>query len=84
MKPVSLLTAAALILALATSGSSTMASRDHVYRFNYENVLGTSLELTFGAASEAQARRAEAAALNDIDREAKILSSWDSYSEFSR
>jgi len=84
MRPVSLLTVTALILALATGGGSTTANRDHVYRFNYENVLGTSLELTFGAASEAQAHRAETAALNEIDREAKILSSWDSNSEFSR
>jgi hypothetical protein len=72
MRPVSLPTASALILVLATGGSSTTANRDHVYRFNYENVLGTSLELTFGAASEAQAHRAEVVALNEIDREAKI------------
>jgi len=86
MKSVSLTTATTLILglALATGGSSTTVNRDHIYRFNYENVLGTSLELTFGAVSETQAHRAEAAALNEIDREAKILSSWDSTSEFSR
>jgi FAD:protein FMN transferase len=89
MKPVSLVTAAVLFVALATSGSSTIGKGDriyrfNIYRFNYENVLGTSLELKFAAASEAQAREAEAAALGEIDREAKILSSWDTNSEFSR
>jgi FAD:protein FMN transferase len=84
MKPISVTTAAVLFLAITTSGGSTVANRDRVYRFNYENVLGTSLELKFAAASEAQARRAEVAALSEIEREAKILSSWDGNSEFSR
>jgi thiamine biosynthesis lipoprotein ApbE len=84
MKLISLITAAVLFLALASSGGSTIGSRDGVYRFDYENVLGTSLELKFAATSEAQAARAEAAALGEIDREAKILSSWDVNSEFSR
>jgi thiamine biosynthesis lipoprotein ApbE len=61
-----------------------IGDRDRLYRFNYENVLGTSLELKFVAGSEARARRAEAAAIGEIDREAKILSSWDSNSEFNR
>ena len=78
------LTAVALFLALASTGSSSVGSHDSLYRFNYENVLGTSLELTFSAASEVQAHRAEAAAFSDIDRESRILSSWDSGSEFSR
>jgi FAD:protein FMN transferase len=84
MKPISVMTAAVLFLALTTNGSSTVGNRDRVYRFDYENVLGTSLELKFAAASEAQARHAEVAALGEIDREAKILSSWDTNSEFSR
>jgi thiamine biosynthesis lipoprotein ApbE len=78
------ISAVALLLALAFTGSSTIAKRDRVYRFNYENVLGTSLELTFSATSEAQAHKAEIAALAEIDRESKILSSWDNNSEFSR
>jgi thiamine biosynthesis lipoprotein ApbE len=76
--------AVALFLSLAFTGSSTIARRDSLYRFNYENVLGTSLELTFSAMSEAQAQKAETAALGEIDRESKILNSWDSNSEFSR
>ena len=75
---------AVLFLALATSGSSTIGDRAPIYRFHYENVLGTSLELKFAAASEAQAHEAEAAALAEIEREAKILSSWDTASEFSQ
>ena len=84
MKPISMLAASVALCALASTGSSTVASREHIYRFNYENVLGTSLELRFDAVSEAQAHLAEAAALREIDREAKILSSWDVNSEFSR
>lgn len=78
------ISAVALFLALACAGSSTIARPDSLYRYNYENVLGTSLELTFRAPSETQAQRAETAALGEIDREAKILSSWDDNSEFSR
>ena len=78
------ISAVALFLALACTGSSTIARPDNLYRFNYENVLGTSLELTFSATSETQAQRAETAALGEIDRESKILSSWDNNSEFSR
>ena len=70
-------------------GSSTGASTDpgrsgRPYTYHYENVLGTSLELKALAGSEAIADKAEAAALAEIDREAKILSAWDSASEFSR
>ncbi|MEZ5354083.1 MAG: DUF2271 domain-containing protein [Bryobacteraceae bacterium] len=54
------------------------------YTFHHENVLGTSLELKVLAATEAQALLAEAAALEEIDRCAQILSAWDHSSEFSR
>jgi FAD:protein FMN transferase len=50
----------------------------------HENVLGTSLELKVSARTPAAARRAEARALAEIDREAKILSGYDPSSEFSR
>jgi FAD:protein FMN transferase len=84
MKPTSAVTAVILFLTLSDPGSSTIREPGGVYRFNYENVLGTSLEMTIAACSEAQAHKAEAAALSEIDREAKILSSWDANSEFSR
>lgn len=82
MKPIHRVAAAVLFLAVTASGNSSLGER--VYRFNHENVLGTSLELKFSAASEGKARQAEAAALGEIDREAKILSSWDADSEVSR
>ena len=52
--------------------------------FHHEQVLGTSLELKVFGASHDQALKAEAAALAEIDRLAKILSSYDATSEVSR
>lgn len=49
-----------------------------------ENVLGTSLDIKVKAANEAQANRAETAALAEFDRENAILSAWTPASEFSR
>ncbi len=63
---------------------SSTSARPHLYTFNHEDVLGTSLELKIGAGSLSEAETAEAAALNEIGREAKILSAWDHDSEFSR
>ena len=83
-KAASALAIAILLLALCPGGSSTVSTPDQIYTFNYENVLGTSLEMKVLAPSAAQSEKAGAAALAEIDREAKILSSWDSTSEFSR
>ncbi len=55
-----------------------------LYVSHFENVLGTSFELKVSAESEALADSAEMAALLEIDRLAKILSAYDSASEFSR
>jgi len=52
--------------------------------FQHEHVLGTSLELKFAAREAGRAAAAESAALAEIDRLAKILSSYDATSEFSR
>ena len=52
--------------------------------FQYEHVLGTSLDLRFVARSDTAAASAESAALAEIDRLARILSSYDPASEFSR
>ena len=65
---------------LATYADQTTGS----FTFHHEHVLGTSLELKVRAANLAQARRAEAAALAEIDREDGILSAWRPDSEFSR
>ena len=71
-------------LAALTAGGSSIAPHGRPFVFNYENVLGTSLELKIGARNSAAADRADAAARREIEREARILSAWDSASEFSR
>jgi FAD:protein FMN transferase len=52
-----------------------------MFQFHHENVLGTSMEMTVCASSEQEAAAAEAAALAEIDRLAKILSTYDPRSE---
>ncbi|MFY7839174.1 MAG: DUF2271 domain-containing protein, partial [Lacibacter sp.] len=52
------------------------------YISRYENVLGTSMELKITSLSSKQAVLAEKAALTEIDRLNKILSSYDVNSEF--
>ncbi len=51
---------------------------------NHENVLGTSLEIRVWCESASVATRAEEAVLAEIDRMARIVSTYDSTSEFSR
>ena len=64
--------------ALARSGANSGAPFEI---FRHENVLGTSLELKIAAPSPAVAKRAEQAAIQEIDRLARILSAWDANSE---
>lgn len=52
--------------------------------FHHENVLGSSLELKINAPTEILARESESAALAEIDRIAKIISTYDGESAFSR
>ncbi len=68
---------AILLLAPCLAGPSSASTGGHLYVFQYENVLGTSLEIKVAASSQAQSEKAEQAALAEIDREARILSSWD-------
>ena len=75
---------AILMLAPCLAGSSTATARSHLYVFQYENVMGTSLEIKVAAASAEQSEKADQAVLAEIDRESKILSSWDADSEFSK
>ena len=70
------------LLAFSTSASSAFVDRTFVS--NYENVLGTSLELKVGTPSQTAADRAEEAVLSEIKRESLILSAWDPNSEFSK
>lgn len=56
----------------------------HVYQYDYENVLGTSFQLKVVASSEQVADDAEQIALQEIDRLAGILSTYDETSEISQ
>jgi hypothetical protein len=62
--------------------SGVFVSREQIYTYDRENVLGTSFEFKAIAVSEKEANQAMTAALAEIDREAKILSSYDPSSEF--
>ncbi|MBS1821480.1 MAG: DUF2271 domain-containing protein, partial [Acidobacteria bacterium] len=67
--------AAALSLSLALPALAQQPpAKVHVFR--HENVLGTSLELKVKTTSNAQAEKAEAAVLREIERENRILSAW--------
>ncbi len=63
---------------------SSAEHRTELWRFHHEHVLGTSLELTLRAASAAQARRAEAAALAVFAQDDALLSTWRTDSEAAR
>ncbi|MEI7732580.1 MAG: DUF2271 domain-containing protein [Verrucomicrobiota bacterium] len=73
-------------LLLAWSGNLAYANTNvaRPFVFHHENVLGTSLELKLIAVSDADARSAEALVLDEIDRLAGILSTYESSSEVSR
>jgi FAD:protein FMN transferase len=84
MRNLSVISAGALALALTSAGGSATGVRDQLFTSRYDNVLGTSLDLKLAASSHAQADRAEAAVLNEMNRQSRILSSWSPDSEFSR
>jgi thiamine biosynthesis lipoprotein len=54
------------------------------YSFGRDGVLGTSLDVTFTAPSAADAQKAEAAVLAEVERLRRIISSYDDSSEVSR
>lgn len=86
MKKTTWLLSLALLLVSGTKanhiGENKKSSGTYVSHF--ENVLGTSLEIKIKARSEKQASVAEEAALLEIARMAKILSTYDANSEFSK
>jgi len=55
----------------------------HLYVSQFENVLGTSMELKVSALSETDASLAEKTVMQEISRMTKILSAYDPNSEFS-
>ncbi|RZL47985.1 MAG: DUF2271 domain-containing protein [Pedobacter sp.] len=59
-------------------------TNQRLYVSHYENVLGTSLEFKFTSTSEAEAEKAELAALAEIDRLSAIFSAYDNNSEFNK
>ena len=82
MRILSLLTIG--LCAATFAASIEKANRQTTYVFHHENVMGTSLELKFVAISLEQAQVAEQAALDQIDHDSKILSTYDPNSEVSR
>ncbi|WP_210519469.1 DUF2271 domain-containing protein [Hymenobacter terricola] len=77
---------AGVLLPLAVLSSLAFLPRkaNKPYVSDYENVLGTSMEIKMTADAEQHAATAEAAALREVDRLNKILSGYDATSEFSR
>ncbi|WP_199141688.1 DUF2271 domain-containing protein [Pedobacter sp. ASV12] len=59
-------------------------NNQQLYVSHYENVLGTSLEFKMTSTSEAEAEKAETAALAEINRLSAIFSAYDAKSEFSQ
>ena len=78
------LVAGCCLLVLCSTALIPPTDSKPLFVSHFENVLGTSLELKVKAASEADAHKAETAALNEIERLAGILSAYDPNSEFSR
>lgn len=74
----------AVFLLLAVSGGQPSAARTAWRVSQFENVLGTSLELKFAVGSDNEAARAETAALAEIERLNHILSGYERESEFNR
>lgn len=87
MKPIKslrLLSCASLLLMVLSSASLPLDRTNKIYISDYENVLGTSMEIKIVADAEQNASRAEDVALAEVDRLNKILSGYDAGSEFSR
>lgn len=75
----------AFLMLIALSSSAVPPGKTRrVYVSDYENVLGTSLEIKIAADAQQNATKAEDAALAEVDRLNKILSGYDAGSEFSR
>jgi FAD:protein FMN transferase len=75
---------ASFLLMVVGGGDHPSAARTAWRVSQFENVLGTSLELKFAVASDNEAARAEATALAEIERLNHILSGYERESEFNR
>lgn len=74
---------ALIALTLLISATPPLPLKSKLYVSNYENVLGTSMEIKIAANTELNATKAEDIALAEIDRLNKILSGYDPSSEFN-
>ena len=83
-KSLNRLTGFLLLLMVLSSAIVPPGKINKLYISNYENVLGTSMEIKIAADGEQHATKAENAALAEVDRLNKILSGYDASSEFSR
>lgn len=72
----------ACVAVMLLAGVQGFASERFVFR--HEHVLGTSLEIQVEASQQDSAERAEDRVLHEIERLAKIYSSYDSDSELNR
>jgi len=87
MKGLNVSILAALLIITTSDTRPPVASpekRSQLFVSHYENVLGTSMELKVLTPSEREASLAENAALKEIARLGRILSGYDTASEFSR
>lgn len=73
-----------LLCALAAFAEDSRKPGVTCWSYQHENVLGTSLDLKIATPFEADAGKAESAALAEVDRLSRILSAYDADSEFSR
>jgi FAD:protein FMN transferase len=71
------------LLILNGGAIESPASKSRMFVSNFENVLGTSMEIKFQAMNGKDAEIAENKTLEEIDRLSKILSAYDKESEFS-
>ncbi|HEV8411921.1 MAG TPA: FAD:protein FMN transferase, partial [Gemmatimonadaceae bacterium] len=69
---------------LAAASPARSHTPTAAYSFGRDGVLGTSLDVTFTARSAADAQKAEAAVLAEVERLRRIISSYDDSSEVSR
>jgi thiamine biosynthesis lipoprotein len=74
------------LCAVGLAAASPIRSHAHLAAFTFgrDNVLGTSLDVTFTAPSAADAEKAETAVLGEVERLRRIISSYDDSSEVSR
>ncbi|WP_425618966.1 DUF2271 domain-containing protein [Anatilimnocola sp. NA78] len=71
-------------LALAWLALSCVPNQAETFVYHHDHILGTSLEIRLVADSDAAAEAAEARILREIDRQAKIFSTYEATSELSQ